>query len=110
MLEASAEVEVRLLVVKPEVVSKAVVSGGSDVSVSRVGSEEGGFVEERAEEVVMSSSKSVRVVVKGGNETMPGPDGGRRRVAVKIEFVAGMALGLPLHMPKALTKTSSEMH
>lgn len=62
----------------------------------------------RIGEVVMSS-RLVRVVVRGGNETTPGPDGGRMRVAVKMEFVAGMALSLLLHMPNAATITSSAM-
>jgi hypothetical protein len=106
----SAGDDARLLVMKPEVISGAVVEGASDVSVSRVGSEVDVLVVRREKDevvVVTSSSKSVRVVVKGGNETTPGPDGGRTRVAVKIEFVAGMAPGLLLHMPNALTKTSS---
>lgn len=76
------------------------------MSVSSVGSDVVRMVDVE-DEVVVTSSKSVRVVVRGGNDTTPGPDGGSIKVAVKTVLVAGIAFGLPLHIPKARVITSS---
>lgn len=100
----------RVPVENPEVApDEGALVGDGDVSVAKVGCDDAGLVKVRMEVAmaVVPPPVLVRVVVRGGKEMTPGPEGGRRRVAVKTVFVARMALGLPLHMLKAWFKLAS---